>query len=618
MNKTKKAKPKYTLISNISFVLGRMWKVSRSYTFLTFLSSPFTVITSFLAIYLSQQVVYVVETGSDPAKLLWTIGLISLGVIVAGMITAFSGMAAEGYLVRFDTSMSQELIETFLENDYQINESSKGLDRFSKAIENTGEDISPTRRIPLVLSGIFANVLGIGSFAAFLFILNPIIVLVVTITTIGTFWILKRNADWTYKNKDNWVGVDRKIDYVMRTMGDFSQAKDLRIYGLGEWFLDVFEDTFSSRMNWHKKEQLYNFKNDFFTSLLSLIRDTTTYSLLVYALIKKGATGADFVFYFGLVGGFSAWLSGMVKDLTTLIRHNSSLCEIREFLDYPNKTNRGKGIPVPKGSFSIEFKNVSFRYDGSEVDTINNISFKIKKGEKIALVGVNGAGKTTLVKLICGLYEPNNGEILIDGKKIKEYNIFDYYKLFSAVFQDIFIMPQSVKNNIVGGKFNEFDKDKLNEVIELAGLKSKIDNLRDGLETNLVKTVHEEAVEFSGGEMQRLALARALYKDGKVLILDEPTAALDPIAESKIYERYNEMTKGHTSVFISHRLASTKFCDRIFLFEKGKIIEEGTHKNLMQKGGKYAEMFEVQSHYYKDNVNENFNIEVFEEDDYAF
>ncbi len=614
----KKEKAKYSLISNINFVVGRMWKVSKGYTFLTFLSSPFTVITSFLAIYLSQQVVYAVEIGSDTTQLLTVIGLITLGVIVAGIVTAFSGMATDGFMLSFDTAISGEIIETFIENDYQINDSPKGLDRFSKAIENTNGDVCPTRRIPLVLSGIFANFLGIGSYATLLIALNPIIVLVVTITTIGTFWILKRNADWSYKNKDNWTGLDRKIDYIMRTMGDFSQAKDLRIYGLGEWFFDVFNGTFSGRMNWHKKEQLYNFKNDFFTALLSLTRDVVSYSLLVYILIERGATGADFVLYFGLVGGFSTWLSGMANDFSTLIRYNLGFCEIREFLDYPNITNRGEGIAVPRDSFSIEFKNVSFRYEGSEEYTINNLSFKIQKGEKIALVGVNGAGKTTLVKLICGLYVPNSGEILIDGKPIGEYNIFEYYRLFSVVFQDIFLMPQSVKNNIVGGEFNKFNKDKLNKVIELAGLKTKFDNLPDGIKTNLVKTVHEDAIELSGGEMQRLALARALYKDGKVLILDEPTAALDPIAESKIYERYSEMTKGHTSVFISHRLASTRFCDRIFMFEKGMILEEGTHQSLMQKGGKYAEMFEVQSHYYKENIDDNSDIEVLEVADYDF
>ncbi len=584
-------------------MIGKMWKASKGYTFLTFLSSPFTVLTSFLAIYLSRQVVYAVENAFDPTQLLAVIGLITLAVIATGIVTAFSGMSSDGFMLIFDNSISQQLIKTYLGNDYQINESPRGLDRFSKAIGNTGSDNSPPRRIPLVLSKIFANFLGIGSYAVMLFVLNPIIVIVIMITTIGTFWILKRNSDWSYKNKDNWTGLDRKIEYVMRIMGDFSQAKDLRIYGLGEWLFDVFNQTFTGRMNWRKTELLYNFKNDFLTALLSLTRDVVSYSLLVYVIIERGLTGADFVFYFGVVGGFSTWLSGMVNDFSELIKHNLGFCELREFLDYPNKTNRGKGIEVPKDSFSIEFKNVSFRYEGNGEDTINNLSFKIEKGEKIAFVGVNGAGKTTLVKLICGLYEPSSGDILIDGKSIKEYNIFEYYRLFSVVFQDIFLMPQSVKNNIVGGEFNEFDKDKLNNVIELAGLKTKLDNLPNGIETNLVKTVHEKAVEFSGGEIQRLALARALYKDGKALLLDEPTAALDPIAESKIYDRYNEMTKGHTSVFISHRLASTRFCDRIFMFEKGKIIEEGTHQSLMQKGGKYSEMFEVQSHYYKENID---------------
>ncbi len=612
MAKKPREKTKYSLVSNVKFALNGMWEYNKGITLLIFLYSPFTVLTSILAIFLSQQVVSAVEINALPTELLTIIGTITLLIIVAGIITAISAMTIESYMLRIDFSFSNKVIQTFLSNDYQVNESAKGLDRYTKAKNNVGSEDCPTRRISLVLAKIFANFLGIGSYATLLFFLNPIIVFVIAITTLGTFWILKRDSQWSYKNKDNWQSLTRKTEYVQATMGDFSKAKDLRIYGLGEWFIDVFKETFSRRMGWRKKELIYNFKNNFSCALLALVRDVISYGLLVYILIERNATGADFVYYFGLVGGFSTWLSSMVTDFTELVRHNVGFIEIREFLDFPNETNRGEGIALPKESFSFEFKNVYFRYDGSEVDTIKNLNFKIKKGEKIALVGVNGAGKTTLVKLICGLYKPNSGEILIDGNSINKYNIFEYYSLFSVVFQDIFILPQSIRNNIVGGDYKDFDNEKLEKVIEFSGLNAKFNSLPNGLDTNLVKTVHEEAVEFSGGEMQRLALARALYKDGKALILDEPTAALDPIAESKIYERYNEMTKGHTSIFISHRLASTRFCDRIFMFEKGKIIEEGTHQNLMEKGGKYAKMFEVQSHYYKENEENAVEVEDYE------
>ena len=237
------------------------------------------------------------------------------------------------------------------------------------------------------------------------------------------------------------------------------------------------------------------------------------------------------------------------------------------------------------------------------------MSFRIPAGEKIAIVGLNGAGKTTLVKLICGLYEPTEGEILVNGQPINAYNRLDYYRLYAAVFQDIFLLPLSVADNIAGSKEN-YDAARVSEAIALAGLDEKIGDLPDGVETKLVKSVYDEAVDFSGGELQKLALARALYKmgdsasSGLALVLDEPTAALDPIAESRLYDEYNHMTAGRTAVFISHRLASTRFCDRIFLFADGQIAETGTHEDLIRTGGRYAELYELQSHYYREGAAE--------------
>ena len=233
------------------------------------------------------------------------------------------------------------------------------------------------------------------------------------------------------------------------------------------------------------------------------------------------------------------------------------------------------------------------------------MSLKIKAGEKIALVGLNGAGKTTLVKLLCGLYDPNEGEIFLNGKNIRGYNRTQYYTLFTAVFQDFNILPLSIAENISQLSEDELDDDKIDRVIhclELADLDKKINSLPDGISSILMKDVNDDAVQLSGGEMQKLMLARALYKESPILILDEPTAALDPIAESKLYNRYNEFAAGKTSVYISHRLASTRFCDRIIFIENKTIAESGTHNELLKSGGKYANLFEIQSKYYKEEV----------------
>ncbi|MDE6745496.1 MAG: ABC transporter ATP-binding protein/permease, partial [Oscillospiraceae bacterium] len=276
----------------------------------------------------------------------------------------------------------------------------------------------------------------------------------------------------------------------------------------------------------------------------------------------------------------------------------------RDYLDIKDNTNRGEGKPVPEDcgnmQCEIEFRNVSYTYFGAEEPTIKNISFKLNKGEKLAVVGLNGAGKTTLIKLMCGLYRPTEGDVLLNGVSVNDYNRDEYFRLFSTVFQDIDVLPVTIAENISGRTTEETDFPKLYDCMKKSGIYGKVMSLPQKENTRLVKTVYDDATDFSGGQMQKLALAKALYKNAPVLLLDEPTAALDPIAEQEMYLSYADFSKGKSSVFISHRLASTRFCDRIILIADGKIAEEGTHSELMKAGGTYAELFAMQSSYYND------------------
>jgi ABC-type multidrug transport system fused ATPase/permease subunit len=593
----KRKRPAYSLFNNLSYILGNMWKWQKGLTVFTFLRSPLVVITSFTAIYLSKEVVGAVTQNSTPNEVLFVIASISSVLLVSLITEKYLDAQLQKFMHIHDFRYQMVMLDKCISTDYENMECAAGLTRVSKAMENSGSDDRGARLIARVLSSFAANMIGVIAYAAILFRLSAWILSAVTLTTLSGFFILNVTASWSYRNKDNWKVYDRKLNYLRENSGDFTRAKDIRLYGMTDWFRGVFAATLSDRMKWYKKEQTLGFGTDVLRALLSLLREGIAYGYLVCLIFAKNLTVADFVFYFGVIGGFSSWLNGIVGDFNSINRFHLSFSEMREYLDYPDKSNHGVGIPLPNDTFSIAFRNVSYRYQDSGEDTIRNLSFTIEKGEKLAIVGLNGAGKTTLVKLMCGLYNPIEGEILINGQPVNTYNREEYYSLFSVVFQEIFVMPMSIARNVSSATEDDTDRQRVRDAVALAGLSSKVDRLPKGIDTKLIKSVYDDAVNFSGGETQKLALARALYKNGKALILDEPTAALDPIAESNIYAEYNRMTSGNTSVFISHRLASTRFCDRIFFLEKGKIIECGSHDELMSRKGKYYEMFEIQSHY---------------------
>jgi len=407
------------------------------------------------------------------------------------------------------------------------------------------------------------------------------------------------------KHKSEYVKYDRQIDYLYVNSTSLINGKDIRIYQMENWFYSLFKKLIKKRVSWNRKVEFRYFIPSVSDNILLFLRDLIAYGMLINRVLNGGIGAAEFTFYIGIIAGFSTWLNQAVTSYSDLRRANLGVNDYRAFEEVGEVFHRGSGCELPRPSqypLTIEFKNVCFRYPGADKDTISKFNLQIDGGSKIALVGINGAGKTTLVKLLAGLYYPTKGEILINGKSIKDYNIKEYYKLIAVVFQDVEILAFTIAKNVAACKDVEIDYERVSKCLEIAGLKDKIDELKDKENTYLTQVLNKDGIMLSGGEMQKLMLARAIYKDTPVIILDEPTASLDPIAESEIYEKYNDLTRGKTSLFISHRLSSTKFCDRIIFLEGGNILEDGTHKELMDKGGKYAEMFEIQSHYYKENL----------------
>lgn len=451
----------------------------------------------------------------------------------------------------------------------------------------------------------FVNIVGLITYGAMISSLNYIIIIILILMAVLNFILASYARNYDEKHKEDYVKYDRKIDYLYKNSTSLINGKDARIYKMETWFHNVFQQLIKKRVTWNKRIEYRYFLPSLSDNILLFIRDIVAYSILISMVLDKKISPATFTLFVGVIAGFSTWLNEVVTAYSDLKRANMGVNDYRSYEEISEVFNHANGCEVPKVSdcpLTIEFKDVSFRYPGAERDTISNLNLEINGGSKIALVGNNGAGKTTLVKLLSGLYYPTEGKILVNGKSIKDYDIEEYYKLIGVVFQDVEILAFTIAKNVAACEESMIDYSRVNKCLELAGLKDKVDSLKDKEKTYITQGLNKDGILLSGGQMQKMMLARALYKNAPIIILDEPTSALDPIAESELYEKYNELTEDKTSLFISHRLASTKFCTRIIFFENGKVSEDGTHEELMNMNGKYAQMFEIQSHYYKEEV----------------
>ena len=601
----KKNKPKYSTVQNFSYIIKNLWQWDKKLFFLSLVQIPTTVSIPLLSIYLPKIVIDSVLKHVTAIHLIFNVGTVILFIIMLNVILSFSVSISDFSRISYRFKYWEMLNEKALDTDYENIESPSGQNKFTKANMCVYSNDSATETAVKASIEFFSNILGFILYAGIISSIHPLIVVFLIVSSLVNYFVGRYVSSFEHKNKDNLAPIEKKLNYIVKNTGEFKSAKDMRLYNMFPWFKSVFVKLQKEKIYYTKKNISRRYFANLVDGALIFLRDGITYGYLIYLVLYKNLSVSNFVLFFGAVSGFSVWLSGIVKNINSLNSTSLNICDLREYLEMEDNMNRGKGVELPKAyemPVNIELKNLYFKYEGAEDYTIKNLNLMIKKGEKLALVGVNGAGKTTLVKLICGLYAPTNGEIIINGKKSSLYNRDEYYTLFSVVFQDLHLLPVSIEKNITLLKENEIDEEKLNKVLKLSGFIDKVSSLPKGIKTRLVKSVYEDAIDLSGGEMQKLMLSRALYKNAPIIILDEPTAALDPIAENEIYVKYNELTYNHTSIFISHRLSSTRFCDRIIFLDKGQVVEEGTHESLMAKGGKYKKMYEMQSYYYKNNI----------------
>lgn len=602
----KKKKPTHSVFSNFAWSLKMLLKYSKAAFFITALFIPINIGLRYLEIYLPSLVVSEITNGQTLTHSLLSIGIVMLLIMLGNIIVQALGHIRNSTLGIYRYKMTALVTRKQLSMFYQTYEQKKVRDLANRASNATQmwDGVQPLTDIVYNGFGMLENLLGYILFGSVISFASPWLVPILTVAPIVNILSVKAYNKWEYAHRSKMTDLNQKLGHVEELPDDFAAAKDIRIYSMASWLRECYRDLSDQRSKWDRNVVKKSFLSRIADLVVILIRDGGAYALLIH-MFYSGKIGIDeFVLYFAAISSFASWVGDIISCWNKANTVSLKLCDFRDFVDYPEYD--GSGIAKAADHMNtvpeIEFKNVSFRYDGAEQDTIHDLSLKIKSGEKLALVGLNGAGKTTLVKLLCGLYRPTSGEIFFNGIPLSDFKREDYYKLISPVFQEIRTAFFSLAETVSGKSTAETDLEKAETCMRQAGLGAKIDALPDGIHTKLNKKVHENGTELSGGEAQKLMLARALYKDAPLLILDEPTAALDPIAESKIYTEFNVMAKSKTSLFISHRLASTSFCDRIVLLENGNITEEGTHQELMAANGTYKGLFDIQSCWYKEDM----------------
>lgn len=595
----------YGFINNYLYVLNIARKSNLKLLAVVLIRPIANIINTLLWSYAPKFVLSYIENNLDIDKIIFNIIIICFISLILDITYTTSNNAFEYEYHRTGSYVEKLRMDKLFHTDFKNMESPDFLDYVQRAKNALNRGSGFFGVLYESRNFIAQGTLMIVS-AALIGIQNLIVMIIFIIIAFGTAKILSYFTELDkVKFTDKMVPVWRKMTYLESTSKNFDFAKDIRLFNMSKIFrkeMEEVNDTFNTMNKTHHNRWVWC---NVSMELVLLIQKILMYTWLVYNVIVGNYQISDFVLYIGLVTTFHNSV-GYVNWIYSYLRGNCLLVnDYRNFIDWEeDKKTAGEKdghiTEINLEQFEFRFENVSFKYPGHDNYVLKNINLTICDGTKLAVVGVNGAGKTTLIKLMMKLYEPSEGRILLNGVDIKEYNREEYFKLFSPVFQNVECFAIPIFQNISFAKEEDTDMDKVNAVLEQSGLKAKIDSYEKGVHTNLLKIFDKEGIDLSGGEKQRLAMARALYKGGKIVILDEPTAALDALAEDKMYREFEKMIQGKTAVFISHRLGSTRFCDKIVMFENGVVVEEGTHDELMAENGKYAYMFRIQSQYYED------------------
>lgn len=628
----------YSVFSNVKYILGKIRLYCPILLGLMITGIFSHSIVQYLASFIGKFVIDIVQVQSasvqkDLTPLIRVLLIACAIEFVIMLLNAITSNRCWYYMINARMKVITERVKKALSMNYQMFEEPDVLDMEQKAQQATGGNDNG-------IEGMMHNIYDLGINAVLLLItLTTVVVLdwrmLIVLGIVGllqhlffTYTVKKDRREVWDKLAPTW----RKISYMQQSVQNFDYAKDIRLFSMKDWLSEKQHEVLMEKQDKMLYSRTLWIYNSAFAHGLSMISTAVIYAVMIFAVVDKNLSIGNFTLYLGLAMNFTSAMTNTLNTLGTIKKNSHDVSYFRAFIDMQTEEKPGESFsaltvknedtvssaltvdntdlqheffPIPKtDSYTFTFRNVCFRYAGAKQDALHNLNLTFSAGERLAVVGLNGAGKTTFVKLLCRLYDPTEGEILLNGVDIRLFKRNEYYRLFAPVFQNVELFAFPMAENVSMLPPDQTDRDKSRECLIQSGLGDKLNELKDGVDTELLKIIHDDGIDLSGGEKQKLALARALYKNAPIMVLDEPTAALDALAEYNLYCNFDKIIGNKSAVYISHRLSSTRFCHHIAMFEDGEMVEYGTHEELLHKDGAYAEMFRIQSQYYKEEGRE--------------